>query len=345
MQEKRSYGKHFVIVAVIIFITAVITIVGLSQVRWMAAPASTQAGSVDSLLAIELVAIGFLFALVMVFMLYSLVAFRQRKGEQEDGDHFEGNTKLEITWTVIPLITVLALAVLGARGLTAATAAKPDEMTVDVTAFSWGFTYGYPELGIEASPTLYLPVDQHVLLKLNSVDTDVIHDFWVPEFRVKQDLVPGVPTELRITPNKIGKYTVLCDELCGTGHTNMQSPVEVVSAGDFDAWAAAQQPSTDPVEMASLGAELAASQGCVACHNVTGDPGGIGPTWKGLFGSDVELGDGATVTADEAFITESIVAPLASVVAGYQPIMPASYGEVLTEQQIAYIVEYIKSLQ
>jgi len=95
MQEKRSYGKHFVIVAVIIFITAVITIVGLSQVRWMAAPASAQARSVDSLLAIELVAIGFLFALVMVFMLYSLVAFRQRKGEEEDGDHFEGNTKLD----------------------------------------------------------------------------------------------------------------------------------------------------------------------------------------------------------------------------------------------------------
>ena len=115
--QKRSYGKHFVIVAVIIFITAVITIFVLSSIRWQAAPASAQARSVDTLLGIELVAIGFLFALVMVFMLYSLVAFRQRKGEEEDGDHFEGNTKLEITWTVIPLIAVLVLAVLGAHGL------------------------------------------------------------------------------------------------------------------------------------------------------------------------------------------------------------------------------------
>lgn len=343
--HKRSYGKHFVIVAVIIAITAVVTVFGLSQIRWQAEPASTQARSVDSLLAIELVAIGFLFALVMVFMLYSLVAFRQRKGEEKEGDHFEGNTKLEITWTVIPLITVLALAVLGARGLTEATAARAGELTVKVTAFSWGFTYAYPDQGIEASPILYLPVDQPILLDLNSVDTDVIHDFWVPEFRVKQDLVPGVPTTLRITPNKEGEYTVLCDELCGTGHTNMQSPVKVVSAAEFDAWVAEQQPSTDPAEMAALGQELATSQGCIACHNVTGDPGGIGPSWKGLFGHEAELADGATVTADEAYITESIVNPMAKVVAGYQPIMPASYGAVLTEQQIAYIVEYIKSLQ
>ena len=343
--QKRSYGKHFVIVAVIVLVTAIITVVGLSRVRWMAAPASAQARSVDSLLGIELVAIGFLFALVMVFMLYSLVAFRQRKGEEEDGDHFEGNTKLEITWTVIPLITVLVLAVLGARGLTEATAARADEMTVEVTAFSWGFKFAYPEQGIEASPIMYLPVDQHILLDMNSVDTDVIHDFWVPEFRVKQDLVPGVPTKLRITPNKIGKYTVLCDELCGTGHNNMQAPIEVVSASDFDAWVAAQQPSTDPAEMASLGAELAASQGCAACHNITGDPGGIGPTWKGLFGHEVELSDGSTVTADDAYIAESIANPTAKIVAGYQPIMPASYGQVLTEQQISYLVAYIKSLQ
>lgn len=343
--HKRSYGKHFVIVAVIIVITAIITIVGLSRIRWMAAPASAQAQTVDSMLAIELVAIGFLFALVMVFMLYSLVAFRQRKGEERDGDHFEGNTKLEITWTVIPLIAVLSLAVLGARGLAEATAAREDEMTVEVTAFSWGFKFAYPELGIDASPILYLPVDQHVLLDLNSVDTDVIHDFWVPEFRVKQDLVPGVPTKLRITPNKIGTYKVLCNELCGTGHTNMQSPVEVVSASDFDAWVAAQKPSADPAEMAKLGAELVASQGCAACHNVTGDPGGIGPTWKGLFNHEVELADGAKVTADEAYLTESIVNPMAKVVAGYQPIMPASYGQVLTADQVAYLVEYIKSLQ
>lgn len=342
---KRSYGKHFVIVAVIVFITAIITIIGLSRVRWMSTPASAQAHSVDSLLGIELVAIGFLFALVMVFMLYSIVAFRRRNNEETDGDHFEGHTKLEITWTVLPLITVLALSVLGARGLAQATSAKADEMKVHVTAFSWGWKFAYPDLGIDASPTLYLPVDQHILLQMNSVDTDVIHDFWVPEFRVKQDLVPGVPTQLRITPNKIGQYTVMCDELCGTGHTDMQAPIQVVSAGDFDAWVAAQQPSTDPAEMAKLGAELATSQGCAACHNVTGDPGGIGPTWKGLFGHDVKMADGATVTADEAYITESIVNPLAKIVEGYQPIMPASYGEVLTEQQIGYIVAYIKSLQ
>ena len=345
MHEKRSYGKHFVIVGVLIAISAVVVTFGLSQIRWMAPPATTQAGPVDTLLAIELVAISFLFALVMVFMLYSLVAFRRRKGEEQDGDHFEGHTKLEIIWTVIPLIMVLALAVLGAKGLAEATGAQADEMEVDVTAFSWGFKFGYPELGIDASPILYLPVDQPVRLNLHSVDTDVIHDFWVPEFRVKQDMVPGVPTKLHITPNVIGEYRVLCDELCGTGHTGMTQPVIVVSQADFDTWAAEQEPSADPAEMARLGAELATSQGCIACHNISGDPGGVGPTWKGSFGAERVFVDGSTAVVDEEYIKDSIVNPLNHVVEGYQPVMPASYGAVLTDLQISYIIEYIKSLQ
>jgi cytochrome c oxidase subunit 2 len=343
--DKKSYRRHFIIAGAIVAVVTVLAVLGLANIRWMAEPASTQAGPIDSLLAVELVAIGFLFALVMVFMLYSLVVFRRRNGEETDGDHFEGNTKLEVVWTIIPLITVLALAVLGARGLTEATSAQEGERIVEVSGFSFGFQFAYPDLGIEASPVLYLPVNQPVLLKLRSINTDVIHDFWVPEFRVKQDLVPGVPTELRITPNRIGEFKVICDELCGTGHTFMNAPVRVVSQADFDAWAAEQLPTSDPAEMAALGQELTTAQGCTACHNITGDAGGVGPTWKGLFGSERTFEDGATATADEAYLHESIVDPMAHIVQDYAPAMPQTYGEVFSDTQIAYIIEYIKTLQ
>ena len=191
--HKRGYGKHLVIASVLVAIVAVVSAIGLLNIDKFPM-ASTQAIVSDNLFDLELVIIGFLFALVMVFMLYSLYVFRRKKGEEGDGDHFEGHTKLEITWTVLPLITVLIFGFVGAYTLQEVTAAQPNEMTVEVTAFSWGWQFAIPDKDISGSTKLVLPVDQPVLFKLKSLDSDVIHNFWVPEFRVKQDLVPGVPT-------------------------------------------------------------------------------------------------------------------------------------------------------
>lgn len=343
--HKRSYGRHFGIVAALVAIVAAISIIALLNVPKFP-KASAQASISDGLFDLHLIVIGFLFALVVVFMLYSVIVFRRKPGEEADGDHFEGNTKLEIAWTVLPLITVLIFGVLGAQTLAQVTAEQPDEMTVEVTAFSFGWQFSYPEMDVAGSTKLVLPVNQPVLFKLQSKDTDVIHDFYVPEFRVKQDLVPGVPTQLRVTPDKVGAYRVRCNELCGTGHTAMQAEVSVVERAEFDAWLAEQQTAVTPEAMARRGQELHASSGCIACHNITGDAGGVGPTWKGLFGSDVLLADGATVKADEEYIRSSILAPNLQVHQGYNPgLMPQTYADVLSEEQINYLIEFIKTLQ
>ena len=142
-----------------------------------------------------------------------------------------------------------------------------------------------------------------------------------------------------------------CNELCGTGHTNMQAAVNVVSQVDFDKWvqdqaAAAQKAPVDlsPAEMATLGAEIYRTQGCAACHSIDG-VNGLGPTWQGVFGHEVELVDGSTVVADEAYLTSSIIDPALQIVKGFNPVMPATYKDTLTEAQISQLVEYIKSLK
>jgi cytochrome c oxidase subunit 2 len=173
---------------------------------------------------------------------------------------------------------------------------------------------------------------------------DVIHSFWVPEFRVKQDLVPGRITELRITPTLAGNYKVRCAELCGTSHAYMEKPVIISTQADFDVWmeeqvALAEEAAATPE---GRGQALVANNGCAACHSITGAQG-IGPTWSGLFGHEVLLTDGTTVVADEAYITESIKSPQAKIVAGFGTQLMPTYG--FTDEQIADIVAYIKTLR
>jgi cytochrome c oxidase subunit 2 len=173
---------------------------------------------------------------------------------------------------------------------------------------------------------------------------DVIHSFWVPEFRVKQDLVPGRITELRITPTLEGDYKVRCAELCGTSHAYMEKPVVVSSQEEFESWmseqlALAEEASQTPE---GRGQAMVAANGCAACHSTNG-AAGIGPTWFGLFDHEVELTDGSVVVADEAYLTESIKAPQSKIVAGFENQLMPIYG--FTDEQIADIVAYIKTLR
>jgi len=173
---------------------------------------------------------------------------------------------------------------------------------------------------------------------------DVIHSFWVPEFRIKQDVVPGRITDYRITPILLGNYMVRCAELCGTSHAYMQRPVIVTSQADYDAWIKTQAAAAAALIAQggpAAGQAMVAQNGCGACHSLDGSKG-TGPTWRGLFSSKVKLSDGTTVTADEAYLTESIADPAAKVVQGFQPIMPKFS---LTDAQIKDIVSYIETLK
>lgn len=338
--------RHFIVVGILIILLSVGLYFGLDAVHLMPVEASAQAVPVDWMWNLMLIAMSFLLSLIIVPMVYSLIVFRRRKGETGDGVHMEGNTKLEFTWTAIPLVIVVIFSIIGGNNLADATRRSPDAMVVKVTGIQWSWSFEYPadpETGIVvSSDELHIPVGTQVLLRMTS--KDVIHSFWVPEFRLKQDLVPGRFTELTITPTLIGQYQVRCAELCGTSHAFMRKPVVITSQEDYDAWFAAEVEKAKQAQSTpeGLGQLIVSQNGCAACHSISGAEG-IGPTWLGLFGSQVTLSDGTTQTADEAYLTQSIRTPQAQIVAGFETQLMPTYG--FADDQIAAIVAYIKTLK
>ncbi|GJQ51743.1 MAG: cytochrome c oxidase subunit 2 [Anaerolineaceae bacterium] len=337
--------RKIVALSVAVLLVTWLLIVGLDAAHVMPVEASTQAVSVDWMWKLMEIVMSFLTALILVPMFYSLVVFRRRKGETGEGVHVDGNTKLELIWTAIPLVAVVVFAILGGGNLADVLRQDPNAMVVKVTGHQWSWKFEYPadpETGLTVvSDELHLPVGQQVLLLMTS--SDVIHSFWVPEFRLKQDLVPGRFTKLTITPSEVGNYAVRCAELCGTSHAYMENPVIVSTRDDYSAWLSlkiqeAKVAATDPV---GFGEILVKQNGCVACHSITG-AAGIGPTWLNLFGATVKLSDGTTVTADQAYLTESIKEPQAKIVASFTTQMP-TYG--FTDDQIAALVAYIETLK
>jgi cytochrome c oxidase subunit 2 len=336
--------RHFVIVGILVIVMAVLIYFGLDSAGLMPVQASTQATDIDWMWNLEVIAMSFLFALIVVPLVYSLIVFRRRKGDTTDAEHMEGNTKLEIIWTILPLFIVMAFAYLGAVNLAETRRVDPEAMVVNVTGRQWSWSFEYPSVnGVTiVSEQLHLVAGKQVLLRMTS--TDVIHSFWVPEFRVKQDLVPGRITELRITPTLEGDYKVRCAELCGAAHYSMEEDVIVSSQADFDAWLteqfeialeAAQTPE-------GRGRALVAASGCAACHSTDGSAS-RGPTWFNLFGRQEQLTDGSVVTVDEAYIHESIKTPQAKIVHGFETIIMPAYD--FTDEQIADIIAYIKTLK
>lgn len=332
--------KHFILAAILVAVLTVLVILGLEQIDLLPEQASLQAVSIDWLFGLHFKVIAFLFALIVGFMLYSIFVFRRKEGDTSDGEHIEGNTPLEVVWTIVPLGIVLYFSFLGARVLGDVERIDPQALEVNAIGSQWAWRFEYPEYDL-TSTDLVLPVDQQALITLSS--TDVIHSFWVPEFRVKQDALPGSEREMRITPTEIGEYTVRCAEICGTQHAYMLAPVIVMAEDDFQAWVDEQLAAVpdDPVERGRLWAEQNA---CLSCHSTDGGKM-VGPTWLNVYGSTEELEDGTSVTVDEDYIRESIMDPMSQIVAGYPPAMPASLSENLTDEQIDDIIEFIKSLK
>jgi len=332
--------RRYVIIFILVVICTFVIHTGLISVGLFPKEASTQSIAIDKLFAVHLWIISFLFSLIMVTMIYSLIAFHRRKGESGEGAHITGNTTLEITWTTIPLLAVLVLAFAGAKTLGVIRAVDPSALQVKVNAGQWYWQYSYPEYGV-TSTDLYLPANKQVDLQMTSVD--VIHSFWVPEFRVKQDLVPGRTVELRITPNLIGEYKVRCAELCGLRHAYMEGAVNVVSQSDFEQWIAQQQ-SAAPPSPELRGQQLAQDYGCLNCHSTDGSAK-TGPTWLHLYGSTVTLTGGRTVTADLDYLSTSIVHPNVEVVLGFPPNVMPDFSNVLDQTMVDALVAYIQTLK
>lgn len=250
MPKSASDKRHFVIVGALVAVATLVMYFLLDTFLPLPVQASLEAIAIDGLINSHLILIAFLFALVVVFMLYAVVVFRVRGNDDPhtEGEHFEGNTTLEIVWTVIPLILVVVFSFYGINVL--AEVVKPGENEFEVTAVGrqWSWTFEYPN-GVISSE-LVMPVDQRAYVTLRS--PDVLHSFWIPEMRVKQDLVPGQDTHIRFTPIEPGDYKVRCAEMCGLSHWSMENVVRVLPAAEYDAWMT-EQAAAQGVEVAQAG--------------------------------------------------------------------------------------------
>jgi len=263
-------------------------------VPWFPNKASVQAGNVRTLYTVLLIASVPVFVLVETVVLYSVWKFRMKPGEEEkDGPPIHGNTRLEVIWTAIPAITLIALAGYAYSVLVANEATKPNTMTVNVTERQFAFEFSYPQAGGKTivSPDLYLPDNRPVVFKLRSLD--VIHSFFVPEFSQKLDAVPGITTTLRVTPDRIGTYPAECTELCGAGHSLMRTAVHVVTPSKFQSWLSAQKPNAPP----PIGAPPpnAAQPGVPGAGNASppgGAGAGSGPATGAAAGKALFVGEG-----------------------------------------------------
>lgn len=334
---------HFVIVGLLtIASTYYLYSFVLTNSNLLPVAASAQAEPIDKLFEMHWFFLAFFFSLIIVFMLYSIVVFRRKRGDTAAGKHFEGNTTLEIFWTLIPLLIVVYAAYQGVIALEDVERRDPGALEIKVIASQWNWTFEYPDVDGAVSDVMYLPWRKQVILNLES--RDVIHSFWVPEFRVKQDILPGGSDfirQLRITPTETGDFILRCAELCGTRHSTMLAQVRVVTEADFEDWLANFGECETDVE---CGQALAQQYGCISCHSIDGATI-VGPTWQGLFGSSVTLPDGTSVLADETYLITSISDPNGQIREGFFPdIMPQNFQDILTEEEVGQIIEYIKSL-
>ncbi|HEX2251799.1 MAG TPA: cytochrome c oxidase subunit II [Thermoanaerobaculia bacterium] len=305
--------------------------------------ASSLARDIDLLFFAWLAVSLFFTVLIAVVIVVFFIHFRRRY-QGQIGDTREPRTlPLEVTWSVIPLIIALTLFTWGAIVFFDIRTPPADAVEYWVTGKQWMWKVQHPS-GVREINTLHVPVGQTV--KLTMTSEDVIHDFYIPAFRVKQDVLPGRYTSLWFQPTRVGTYHLFCAEYCGAEHSLMGGSIVVLTPEDYERWLAT---GTAGPSMQASGAELFGQLACDTCHRVEGawapDAGmpARAPALEGLFGQQVALASGRTVVADENYIRESILNPQAKIVAGWQPIMPTFKGQI-TEEQLNALVAYVREM-
>jgi cytochrome c oxidase subunit II len=319
-------------------------VLGLS-INWFPTIASKQADRISTLYDVLIIASVPIFVLVVTVVLGSVIRFRMRPGqEDQDGPPIHGNTRLEVLWTALPALLILGLCTYAytvLHDIEKAPAAQSREIRVGVHGQQFAWTFAYPSelTGAGALRTTELVLPRGTSVRFNIDSADVIHDFWVPDFSMKIDAVPGVTTHYRVTPTRLGTYPVVCAELCGLGHSVMRTRVRVVTPTAFTAWMRQQTrpaaPATaSPAATAQAGRQVFADNGCSGCHTLADADahGQIGPNLDDVL-KDVEA----------AKVREDIVAPNKEIAQGYGPdIMPQTFGQTLTPSQLDALVAYLK---
>ena len=314
---------------------------GQGKTFWMPPQASTLAPDVDKVFYfIYWVDIAF-FVLMMGAVIFFAIKYKQKK-EGEKTSANKGSHSLELVWAVVPTILSVVMFVTGFRVYVESVIPPADSYDVRVVAQKWSWAFEYPSEGIEATE-LVVPADTNVRLTMNS--KDVLHSFFVPDFRVKKDVVPGRYSVVWFNAPEPGEHHIFCTEYCGDGHSVMLNTVKVLPQDEYDAWLASQKAVAEAegdLTGVALGESLFAKKACVGCHAIDGTKL-VGPPMNGLLGRTEELADGSTIVADDDYIRESILAPTTKVVAGYAPSMPPFEGQ-LSETEINALIDYIKSL-
>jgi cytochrome c oxidase subunit II len=283
--------------------------------------------------------IAFFFILgITIFMIYTVIRFNRKKGNP--ARQFDGSITLELIWTIVPLAIVLAMFFIGLKGFTPMRKPPKDAMVITAIGrmWEWEFDYG----NNMKSRDLVIPINKPVRLNLHS--EDVNHSLFIPGFRVKEDVIPGYNNFLWFIPTIEGEYEILCTEYCGLLHSGMLAKAKVVKQDVYEQWfselnATANKPLPE-------GFLMLQSTGCLACHSIDGTKL-VGPTFKGLFGIERNVSEGnnsITITADEIYIKKSIYEPDSQIVTGFSKGLMKSYRELLTEENLKLITEYIKTL-
>jgi len=318
------------------------TLLGGGPGFWLPRQGSTTAGGVDFLFYAVTSIAGFFFVLITVVLFYFIWKYRARAGHraQPSAAH---NQPLEIAWTVIPMFIVVWIFWEGFTGFLDLQTPPQNAYEVQVLGQKWKWLFTYSNGVVDDN--LHVPPGEPVRLVMTS--QDVLHSLYIPDFRIKRDVVPGRYEKEWFQALAPGEYQIYCAEYCGTSHSGMLAQVIVhTSRPDFDKWLADAGNFLDklpPEKLWEGGQKLYNQRGCKQCHSVDG-VAGIGPTFKGIWGHSQPLKSGGPITVDENYIRESIVNPQAKIVAGFEPVMPTYQGR-LKDKEITAIIEYIKKLE
>jgi len=357
---------------------------------WWATPLASNWKQMDDTLTITLVITGLFFVVLNLLIGYIVWRFRHRDGHR--AAYEPENRKLELWLVGVTAVGIIALLAPGLIVYADYVRPPREAMVMEVVGQQWQWAFRFPgksgQLGtsdprfvsgtnplglnpddpngqdnvVVMGPEVHLPLNRPIKVLLRS--KDVLHDFYVPPFRARMNMVPGMVTSFWFTPTKAGRFDILCAQLCGVGHYNMRGHVVVEDQAAFDAWLGQQQtfamtlakaaaaaapaapapgaaqPPAGGADLAAEGRALAQSKGCVACHSADGSPG-VGPTWKGLYGSTQTFSDGTSAKVDDAFLKEEIEEPQARIVKGFGPVMPKL---PVTDADVVALSAYIRTL-
>lgn len=311
---------------------------GSGESFWLPEQGSEIAQAVDWLFYFIFGVSAFFFALIVTLMTVFVIRYRRRPDESS-GHAPDHNTKLELTWTLIPLVLVIFIFYKGFTAYLDMRTSPSLAYDVQVIAKKWQWLFKYPDGHVDS--VLHVPLDEPVRLVMSS--QDVIHGLYIPAFRINMDVVPGRYTKIWFRAVTPGEYQLYCTQYCGQGHSDMTTKVVVHTRSDFESYLNKEANPLKDLSPVKAGELLYQRRGCAQCHSIDGTAG-TGPSFKGIFGKTAEFSNAAPVEVDENYIRESILNPSAKIVKGYRDQMPTFKG-VVSDEEITDLIEFIKSLK